>query len=274
MRLAAEELFITQPAITKQMSQLGECLGKKLFYYDGKKLHLTSAGEHILPFFVDIENSFRQLTDQGAQKPQRTFSAVITPSLEPLLFSIYKEIAEKLNLEDVLIYSSLPEDLITKFYYYNADFIFSSSKVIHNAITSKKIASSPILMVCSQASRLSKIKFDYSAAKATPFIRWEGQVSSLMENLIFKQQLKVAPKVITVSTGESARKAVLANLGYSFLPKHMINKELKSGALVEINYPFPVKELDIYISYQSSKPLKDTSSEVMKQIQYALEKHS
>src|SRR3990170_6921040 len=42
---AAEEVFLTQPAVSRQMRQLEEKLGVRLFEQIGKTLHLTDAGE-------------------------------------------------------------------------------------------------------------------------------------------------------------------------------------------------------------------------------------
>src|SRR3972149_6126518 len=42
---AAEEVFPTQPAVSRQMRQLEEELGVRLFEQIGKTLHLTNAGQ-------------------------------------------------------------------------------------------------------------------------------------------------------------------------------------------------------------------------------------
>lgn len=42
---AAEKLHITQPAVSQHIHYLEETYGAKLFYYTGKKIHLTRAGE-------------------------------------------------------------------------------------------------------------------------------------------------------------------------------------------------------------------------------------
>src|SRR4030042_4560874 len=42
---AAEEVFLTQPAVSRQVRQLEEKLGVRLFEQIGKTLHLTDAGE-------------------------------------------------------------------------------------------------------------------------------------------------------------------------------------------------------------------------------------
>ena len=44
---AAEELFLTQPAVSMQIKQLEEQLGQPLFDHVGKKIYLTEAGREL-----------------------------------------------------------------------------------------------------------------------------------------------------------------------------------------------------------------------------------
>jgi DNA-binding transcriptional LysR family regulator len=54
---AAEELFVTQPAVSKQIKALEEELGSRLFDRLGKKVHLTRAGEALYEHVVKILRS-------------------------------------------------------------------------------------------------------------------------------------------------------------------------------------------------------------------------
>lgn len=68
---AAEELHLTQPAVTKRIQALEQRLGSALFDRIGKRLHLTQAGhllEHqareILLQWADTERQLRALTEE------------------------------------------------------------------------------------------------------------------------------------------------------------------------------------------------------------------
>ncbi|MCM3570264.1 LysR family transcriptional regulator [Neobacillus mesonae] len=59
-RKTSEELFLTQPAITKHIKRLEENLNIQLFDRAGKKIALTSAGLHFLPFAREIAAKYEQ----------------------------------------------------------------------------------------------------------------------------------------------------------------------------------------------------------------------
>src|ERR1700727_1043049 len=46
---AAERLFISQPALSKQIRMLERTLGVELFHREGRRVSLTDAGEALLP---------------------------------------------------------------------------------------------------------------------------------------------------------------------------------------------------------------------------------
>ena len=56
--IAAEKLFVTQGAVSKQLKNLEEVLGRRLFIRDGKKLQLTGDG---LTLFDCCEQVFPQI---------------------------------------------------------------------------------------------------------------------------------------------------------------------------------------------------------------------
>ena len=59
---AAEKLFLTQPAVSKRIAQLEEQLGARLFDRIGRQVHLTEAGQALLPRARQV---VRELEDMG-----------------------------------------------------------------------------------------------------------------------------------------------------------------------------------------------------------------
>src|SRR3954452_19546969 len=64
---AAEELHLTQPAVSTQVSKLEEHAGLPLFEQLGKKIHLTAAGEQMLHSSREIIQKFQEAEEAMAQ---------------------------------------------------------------------------------------------------------------------------------------------------------------------------------------------------------------
>ncbi|MEK7815804.1 MAG: LysR substrate-binding domain-containing protein, partial [Pseudomonadota bacterium] len=58
---AAEELFLTQPAVSMQVKQLETSLGVALFEQLGKRIHLTEAGQEVLGYARSITQQLDEL---------------------------------------------------------------------------------------------------------------------------------------------------------------------------------------------------------------------
>ena len=58
---AAEELFITQPAVTKHINAIESEFKSKLFNRKGNHIELTDAGKILLKYAVDIEKLYNQI---------------------------------------------------------------------------------------------------------------------------------------------------------------------------------------------------------------------
>src|ERR1700744_1824203 len=70
-RVAAEELLLTQPAITQQIKALESELGVALFDRSGGKVTLTTAGATLLPF----ANQLAELSEEARQAVAPTTSS-------------------------------------------------------------------------------------------------------------------------------------------------------------------------------------------------------
>lgn len=65
--MASEQLFVTQPAISKRISALEDELGTKLFDRIGRKVNLTETGQALLPrarsILLEVEDSRRAISN-------------------------------------------------------------------------------------------------------------------------------------------------------------------------------------------------------------------
>ncbi|MBD1572342.1 transcriptional regulator GcvA [Vibrio sp. S17_S38] len=77
---AAEELFVTQAAVSHQVKALEEFLGMKLFRRRNRSLLLTEEGQS---YFLDIKDIFTSISDATDKVLERSEKGALTISLTP-----------------------------------------------------------------------------------------------------------------------------------------------------------------------------------------------
>ncbi|MGL5587653.1 MAG: LysR family transcriptional regulator, partial [Aeromonas veronii] len=77
---AAEELFVTQAAISHQIKALEEYLGIKLFRRKNRSLLLTEEGQG---YFLDIKDIFASISEATDKLLARSAKGALTVSLQP-----------------------------------------------------------------------------------------------------------------------------------------------------------------------------------------------
>ena len=82
---AAEELFITQPAVSRQIKALEEHLGVPLFERRSRALVLTESGQELYRVATDVLEQLQRATDQlRAERPTRQLSITTTTGFASL----------------------------------------------------------------------------------------------------------------------------------------------------------------------------------------------
>jgi len=136
---AAEEMALTQPAVSLQIRQLEELLGQPLFEYIGKKLYLTDAAQALKQAGEDILDRLgsldMQLSDlQGSLQGQLTLAVESSAQyFMPHLFAAFKrqhpevglqltvvnraQVIKRLtdNRDDLVIMALVPQDMALEF---------------------------------------------------------------------------------------------------------------------------------------------------------------
>ncbi len=247
---AAEEMSLTQPAVSLQIRQLEELIGQPLFDYVGKKLYLTEAAEALqrasLDIFGRLDNLDMQLTDlegslQGQLKLAVESSAkYFVPHLFAAFRRQYPDVSLQLsvvnraqairrlsdNRDDLVIMSMVPQDMGLVF-----------TPFLNNPIVAVAPLGHPL---CTQANlRLQDLE---------PYpllVREQGSGTRKACEEYFKEKRVHFSQTLEVASGEAQRECVIAGLGLALLTRHALSRELGSGLLVEL----PVQELPLYRSW-------------------------
>ena len=247
---AAEEMSLTQPAVSLQIRQLEELIGQPLFDYVGKKLYMTEAAEALQlasrDIFGRLENLDMQLSDmlgslQGQLKLAIESSAKY---FVPHLFAAFKRQHPEVNLQltvvnraqavrrlsdnrdDLVIMSMVPQDMGLEFLPF-----------LNNPIVAVAPADHPL---CKRGPlRLQDLE------PYTLLMREQGSGTRLACEEYFKEKRVHFGQTLEVSSNESQRECAVAGLGVALLTRHAVSLELATGLLREL----PVEELPLYRSW-------------------------
>lgn len=247
---AAEEMALTQPAVSLQIRQLEELVGQPLFEYVGKRLYLTQAAEALRQAGEDIfgrlENLDMQLSDMAGSL-QGLLSLAVESSAKyfvPHLFAAFRRQYPDVSLElavvnhaqavrrlsqsrdDLLIMSQVPRDRALDFLPFLDNPIIAVARPDHplcarEALELQDLTGYPLL-VREPGSGTRRACEEYCHQKRAHFAQTE-QIGSL----------------------DAQREAVLAGLGLALLPQHAVQTELASGLLRQL----PVAELPLRRSW-------------------------
>lgn len=247
---AAEEMALTQPAVSLQIRQLEELVGQPLFEYVGKKLYQTDAAEALYvasgDIFQRLESLDMQLSDlQGSLQGQLNLAVESSAKyFVPHLFAAFRQQHPDVSLhltvvnraqaikrladnrDDLVIMSLVPQDMALEFLPFLNNPIIAVAPPDHplchaRSLTLKDLEPFPLL-VREAGSGTRKACEEYFQQKRAHFAHTQ-EVTSL----------------------DALRECVVAGLGIGLLPRHAVSLELATGLLREL----PVEELPLYRSW-------------------------
>lgn len=247
---AAEEMALTQPAVSLQIRQLEEVVGQPLFEYVGKKLYLTKAAEALQAASRDIfgrlDNFDMQLSHlQGSLQGQLKLAVETSATyFVPHLFAAFKrkhpEVSLTLsvvnraqalrrlvdNRDDLLIMSLVPQGMDLEF------LPFLTNDIIAIA--------APDHPLCDEH------ELGLSTLEPWPLlIRETGSGTRMACEAFLKEKRVHFKQTLEVGSAEAQREAVIAGLGLALLSRHAVVGELRTGLLREL----PVAELPLRRSW-------------------------
>ena len=247
---AAEEMSLTQPAVSLQIRQLEDLIGQPLFDYVGKKLYMTEAAEALQlasrDIFGRLESLDMQLSDmQGSLQGQLKLAVESSAKyFVPHLFAAFKRQHPEVNLQltvvnraqavrrlsdnrdDLVIMSMVPQDMGLEFLPF-----------LNNPIIAVAPADHPL---CDQGPLHLQDLVPY-----TLVVREPGSGTRLACEEYFKEKRVHFSQTLEVASTESQRECAIAGLGVALLTRHAVNLELATGMLREL----PVDELPLYRSW-------------------------
>lgn len=247
---AAEEMSLTQPAVSLQIRQLEELIGQPLFDYVAKKLHRTDAAEALLRSSEDIfgrlESLDMQLTNlQGSLQGQLSLAVESSAKyFTPHLFAAFRHQYPEVNLQLVVVNHS---QAIKRLSANRDDLLILSQVPTDMALEFLPFLNNPIIAVAPADHPLSEqATLSLQQLTSWPLLTRElgSGTRKACEEYCHQKRAHFA-QTLEFGSFEGQIEGVIAGLGIALLPQHAVRRELQCGALKAL----PVSELPLLRSW-------------------------
>ncbi|MBQ3571393.1 MAG: LysR family transcriptional regulator [Clostridia bacterium] len=258
---AADELFISQPAVSQAIKQLEGQLGGKLFNRLSRGMELTDGGKKMFQIVSDTidklkvaENEFSQLTENAAGTIRISASD---------LFTTYKLM--KYISEFNLIYPNVTFSFTNSTTRKSIELV-KENKVdigfVNLPINDKNVLFTgqtgilnDIFVASSKYNHLLNKEIKLADISSYPLILLDGSTSSRIENDRFAQDLniKLTPE-IEVSSLPLMIALAKEGFGIACVPKEYVVHELNNKELFELNVTpnFPVRATGVIVNKEKN----------------------
>ena len=247
---AANELNITQPAVTKHIKEIELNLNIKLFERNGTKIKLTKAGEILLKYTEEIFAIYQKMEfeiGQLQEKQKGTLrlgaSTTIAQYVLPPILAEFRKRFPEIQLSLVIQNSEKIEDLLAN---HKIDVGLIEAQIKNRTFHYFPFMKDEIVLVSRQKHSIStknNIKLD--DLKHIPLVFREPGSGTLetIDLALKSNNLKLNELNIEIQLGstESIKSYVLHSDALAFLSIHSILHELKNQTLTVID----IRNLDI-----------------------------
>jgi LysR family transcriptional regulator, low CO2-responsive transcriptional regulator len=233
---AAEELHLTQPAVSMQVHSLEESAGLPLTEQLGKKVRMTAAGDELARLAHNIEQQLRDSEDalaalKGARGGHLQIGVVSTAKyFAPALLAEFSRRHPGIDLRlSVNNRSAIVRALSDN----HIDLAIMGAPPREFTTEAEAFADHPLVFIAAPDHPLTRRrKLDCAALLGeTMLIRETGSgTRQALERLLDEQGLSFA-RQIEMGSNETIKQAVMAGMGIAFISAHTIDLERSVGRL-------------------------------------------
>jgi LysR family transcriptional regulator, low CO2-responsive transcriptional regulator len=234
---AARELHLTQPAVSQQVKLLEEEVGLPLFEQIGRKVHLAPTGAELLRYTEQAMELLRQAAEslaamRGLKRGVLKLGAVSTAKyFAPSLLSAFKPAYPEVTIKFAV---GNREEIIQQLAANEIDLVIMGRPPRELETVAEPFAKHPLVLIASPRHPLAnkrRIKLSQLATESL-LIREEGSGTRASMERVFRERGVPIQVSMEVSSNETIKQAVMADMGISFISSHTVGLELAAGKLI------------------------------------------
>ena len=243
---AAEELFLSQPAVSMQIKQTEQTIGMPLFEQVGKKLFLTDAGRELLHYsrsvvalMQEMETVFDEM--KGLEHGHLNIAVVSTANyFMPQLLAKFIQVHPKIKVG----LSVANRDAVLKQLAENvADLAIMGQPPEGTDMLAEPFMQNPLVVIAAPSHALARKKKiqPKQLAHETFLLREQGSGTRGVVERFFASHRLALPAHMEMDTNEAIKQSVQAGMGIGIISRHGIELELETKRLVVLDVEqFPI----------------------------------
>jgi len=261
---AAEELHMTQPAVSMQVKQLEESLDVALFEQLGKRIHLTEAGQEVLSYarsitqqLDELEGVLNRIKGLGGGRLRISVASTANYFIPTLLGSFSQRYPDVTISLDVTNRESLLRQLSEN----TVDLVIMGRPPAEADVEAEAFLDNPLVVVAPPDHPLAgKKKIPLARLQEETFlVREPGSGTRMAMERFFSERRMRLQTGMEVGSNEAIKQSVQAGLGLGLLSQATIEQELALKRLTVLDIAeFPIMR-HWYVVHRKGKRLSATA---------------
>lgn len=269
MSRAAEELNLTQSAVSMAINELEKYISERLFDRSGKKLFLNGKGRALIPKAVAVYDMVKEIEADKWHEAIRisassTIGNYILPSKLGEYIKEYPETTISLSVKNT-------DEVVNEILDFQADIGFIEGPCTNNQIDIKFFAKDNLFVFCAPSSTLANEK-NVTVEKLMGYrwiLREKGSgTREVVEKTLSDNSVRLNI-YMELGHSEAIKNAVLADIGISCLSEVVLENYIASGLLKVVNTNLNPIVRNLYIIMHKDKYLSDSLKHFLHFIQHA-----
>lgn len=259
---AAKRMLLTQPALTKNIRNVEDCLGVKVVNRSNTGISLTPEGK----ILYDVAQRMVKMRKEAGEKIQKLHentggdiyvgaSTIPATYILPHAMSAFKKVHPDIR---IFIKTEDSQEVLNMVLDRGVEIGCIGKEPFNRKLTVQPVWSDRLILVVPKHHRwIRKGSIDISELLLEPFVlREKGSATRDVFEVYLKEKKSISLPQLNIcgelGSSEAIKEAVIAGLGVSVLSVHAVKRELASRLLYEIPITSCRMERKFYLIYLKS----------------------